>query len=111
MEYQPINFNDFDHNDDNDDDDDLPPLVEPDNELAPLDDNYNDLPPLIYTGRIIAMPSECSTNPLQRALADSIIRMVNMDELRILLACGAKVSENYCAGHEIVYNCFLRRHR
>lgn len=39
------------------------------------------------------MPSECSANPLQRALADSIIRMVSMDDLRILLACGAKVSQ------------------
>jgi hypothetical protein len=38
------------------------------------------------------MPSECASNPLQRALADAIIRMVSMDELRILLACGAKVS-------------------
>lgn len=37
------------------------------------------------------MPSECAANPLQRALADAIIRMVPMDELRILLACGAKV--------------------
>lgn len=64
----------------------LPPL------LDPSDDN-SDIPILIYSsGRVIAMPSECSANPLQRALADSIIRMVSMDELRILLACGAKVS-------------------
>lgn len=38
------------------------------------------------------MPTECITNPLQRELADSIIRMVPLDEIRILLACGAKVS-------------------
>lgn len=68
-----------------------------DNELPTLDELNNELPNLVYTGRIIAMPSECSTNPLQRALADSIIRMVSMDELRILLACGAKVSFEYCA--------------
>lgn len=41
--------------------------------------------------RILAMPSECVTNPLQRALADAIIMMQPLDELRILLACGAKV--------------------
>lgn len=62
-----------------------------DNELPPFHELNNELPNLIYTGRVIAMPSECSTNPLQRALADSIIRMVSMDELRILFACGAKV--------------------
>lgn len=64
-------------------DDELPPLIDPERENA----NEN-LPP----GRVIAMPSECTTNPLQRALADSIIRMVSLDELRILFACGAKVS-------------------
>lgn len=37
------------------------------------------------------MPTECIANPLQRELADSIIRMVPLDEIRILLACGAKV--------------------
>ena len=64
-----------------------PPLIDP-------IDEFSDIPILIYSsGRIIAMPSECSANPLQRALADSIIRMVSMDELRILLACGAKVSQ------------------
>lgn len=64
-----------------------PPLVDP-------NDEFSDIPILIYSsGRVIAMPSECSANPLQRALADSIIRMVSMDELRILLACGAKVSQ------------------
>lgn len=60
----------------------------------PLIDPYNDnnLPVLLHSGRNIAMPSECTANPLQRALADSIIRMVSLDELRILFACGAKVS-------------------
>ncbi|XP_055599641.1 ankyrin-1-like isoform X1 [Uranotaenia lowii] len=49
-------------------------------------------------GRIIAMPAECAANPLQRALADAIIRMVPNDELRILLACGAKVNEQVTQG-------------
>lgn len=72
------------------DDDELPPLIDSDdeNEGETVD---NELP-LIHSGRNIAMPSECTTNPLQRALADSIIRMVSLDELRILFACGAKVS-------------------
>lgn len=44
------------------------------------------------------MPSEVITDKsLQRELADSIIRMVPLDEIRILLACGAKVNcYNYC---------------
>lgn len=37
------------------------------------------------------MPTECVANPLQRALADAIILMQPLDEIRILLACGAKV--------------------
>ncbi|XP_062535064.1 putative ankyrin repeat protein RF_0381 isoform X1 [Armigeres subalbatus] len=49
-------------------------------------------------GRVIPMPAECAANPLQRALADAIIRMVPMDELRILLACGAKVNEQVTQG-------------
>lgn len=68
--------------------------MEDDNELPPnLNELYNDLPTLIYTGRQIAMPSasDCAETSLQRSLADAIIRMVNMDELRIILACGAKV--------------------
>lgn len=56
-----------------------------------FDNDFTDLPVLINTGRVITMPSECTANPLQRALADSIIRMVSLDELRILFACGAKV--------------------
>lgn len=72
------------------DDDELPPLIEPDREHF-----ANDLPNIINSGRNIAMPSECTTNPLQRALADSIIRMVSLDEMRILFACGAKVSKKF----------------
>lgn len=41
--------------------------------------------------RFESMPTECATNPLQRALADAIIMMQPLDEIRILLACGAKV--------------------
>ncbi|ENN71655.1 hypothetical protein YQE_11753, partial [Dendroctonus ponderosae] len=44
------------------------------------------------------MPTECIANPLQRELADSIIRMVPLDEIRILLACGAKVNEPVTQG-------------
>lgn len=72
------------------DDDELPPLIDPETENVA---NDNNVPTLIHSGRNIAMPSECTTNPLQRALADSIIRMVSLDELRILFACGAKVSD------------------
>jgi len=39
------------------------------------------------------MPSECTTKPLQRELADSIIRLAHPDDIRILIACGAKVNE------------------
>lgn len=40
------------------------------------------------------MPSEVALGKsMQRELADSIIRMVPLDEIRILLACGAKVSK------------------
>lgn len=42
---------------------------------------------------LVTMPSEViSGKSMQRELADSIIRMVPLDEIRILLACGAKVS-------------------
>ncbi|XP_049824534.1 putative ankyrin repeat protein RF_0381 isoform X2 [Aethina tumida] len=44
------------------------------------------------------MPTECIANPLQRELADSIIRMAPLDEIRILLACGAKVNEPVTQG-------------
>ncbi|XP_057341942.1 ankyrin repeat domain-containing protein 65-like isoform X2 [Microplitis mediator] len=42
---------------------------------------------------IFLMPAECIANPMQRELADSIIRMQSLDEIRILLACGAKPNE------------------
>lgn len=38
------------------------------------------------------MPLEIPSN-LQRALADAIVTMAPLDEIRILLACGAKVNE------------------
>lgn len=44
------------------------------------------------------MPSECIANPLQRELADSIIRLQPLDEIRILLACGAKANEPVTQG-------------
>lgn len=46
------------------------------------------------------MPMACdeSTDPLQRSLADAIIRMAQMDEIRIILACGAKVNEPVTQG-------------
>ncbi|CAH2101729.1 unnamed protein product [Euphydryas editha] len=45
------------------------------------------------------MPSEViADKSLQRELADSIIRMVPLDEIRILLACGAKVNEPVTQG-------------
>jgi ankyrin repeat protein len=44
------------------------------------------------------MPAECTANPLQRELADSIIRMQPLDEIRILLACGAKPNEPVTQG-------------
>jgi hypothetical protein len=47
---------------------------------------------LFLLGRPIVMPTESGcANPLQRSLADAIIRMQPLDEIRILLACGAKV--------------------
>ncbi|CAB0033102.1 unnamed protein product [Trichogramma brassicae] len=51
-----------------------------------------------YVATIIKMPSECIANPLQRELADSIIRLQSLDELRILLACGAKPNEPVTQG-------------
>lgn len=45
----------------------------------------------ITLARLLSMPTECVANPLQRALADAIILMQPLDEIRILLACGAKV--------------------
>lgn len=44
------------------------------------------------------MPTECITNPLQRELADSIVRMAPLDDIRILLACGAKANGTVTQG-------------
>ncbi|XP_015115205.1 uncharacterized protein LOC107039871 isoform X1 [Diachasma alloeum] len=48
--------------------------------------------------RSTEMPTECIANPLQRELADSIIRMQSLDEIRILLACGAKPNDAVTQG-------------
>lgn len=56
------------------------------------------------------MPTECITNPLQRELADSIIRMVNLDEIRILLACGAKVNEPVTQGLRPLHYAIWQRY-
>ncbi|XP_025837498.1 ankyrin repeat and protein kinase domain-containing protein 1 [Agrilus planipennis] len=56
------------------------------------------------------MPTECITNPLQRELADSIIRMVPLDEIRILLACGAKVNEPVTQGLMPVHYAVWQRY-
>lgn len=39
-----------------------------------------------------------ANNPLQRQLADSIVKMVPLDDIRILLATGAKVNEPVTQG-------------
>lgn len=44
------------------------------------------------------MPTECTANPLQRELADSIIRFSSIDDLRILIACGASPNEPVTQG-------------
>ena len=45
------------------------------------------------------MPTECTSNqPLQRELADSIIRYSTIDDLRILIACGANANEPVTQG-------------
>lgn len=44
------------------------------------------------------MPSSPCHPTLQRELADSIIRCAPLDELRILLACGARVNEPVTQG-------------
>ncbi|XP_066991443.2 ankyrin repeat domain-containing protein 65 [Anabrus simplex] len=56
------------------------------------------------------MPAECITNPLQRELADSIIRMVPLDEIRILLACGAKVNEPVTQGLRPLHYAIWQRY-
>jgi hypothetical protein len=44
------------------------------------------------------MPSSPCLQTLQRELADSIIRCAPLDDIRILLACGAKVNEPVTQG-------------
>ncbi|KAJ0183007.1 hypothetical protein K1T71_000983 [Dendrolimus kikuchii] len=57
------------------------------------------------------MPSEIiSEKSLQRELADSIIRMVPLDEIRILLACGAKVNEPVTQGLRPLHYAIWQRH-
>lgn len=57
--------------------------------------------------RFQSMPTECATNPLQRALADAIIMMQPLDEIRILLACGAKVRTHFVC---VRFVYFQKRH-
>lgn len=45
------------------------------------------------------MPALPSLQSLQRELADCIIRGAPLDEIRILLACGAKVNEPVTQGN------------
>ncbi|XP_066599475.1 ankyrin repeat and SOCS box protein 14-like isoform X2 [Prorops nasuta] len=47
---------------------------------------------------VFDMPAECIANPLQRELADSIIRLQPLDEIRILLACGARPNDPVTQG-------------
>ncbi|XP_072948656.1 ankyrin repeat domain-containing protein 61-like isoform X2 [Epargyreus clarus] len=57
------------------------------------------------------MPSEViSDKSLQRELADSIIRMVPLDEIRILLACGAKVNEPVTQGLRPLHYAIWQRY-
>ncbi|XP_069356953.1 ankyrin repeat and SOCS box protein 3-like [Maniola hyperantus] len=57
------------------------------------------------------MPSEVITDKsLQRELADSIIRMVPLDEIRILLACGAKVNEPVTQGLRPIHYAIWQRY-
>ncbi|CAK1592839.1 unnamed protein product [Parnassius mnemosyne] len=57
------------------------------------------------------MPSEVRTGKsLQRELADSIIRMVPLDEIRILLACGAKVNEPVTQGLRPIHYAIWQRY-
>ncbi|XP_041970434.1 ankyrin-3-like [Aricia agestis] len=57
------------------------------------------------------MPQEVITDKsLQRELADSIIRMVPLDDIRILLACGAKVNEPVTQGLRPLHYAVWQRH-
>ena len=48
-----------------------------------------------------------SLRALQRELADSIIRRAPLDEIRILLACGAKVNEPVTQGTKVYFTSLL----
>ncbi|CAB3233513.1 unnamed protein product [Arctia plantaginis] len=57
------------------------------------------------------MPSEViAEKSMQRELADSIIRMVPLDEIRILLACGAKVNEPVTQGLRPLHYAIWQRY-
>lgn len=56
------------------------------------------------------MPTECTSNPLQRDLADSIIRLSPLDDLRILLACGASPNEPVTQGLRPLHYAVWQRH-
>ncbi|OXA38081.1 Ankyrin-2 [Folsomia candida] len=56
------------------------------------------------------MPLECISKPLQRELADSIIRLAHPDDLRILLACGAKVNEAVTQGLRPIHYAVWQRY-
>jgi len=57
------------------------------------------------------MSAELTVNPLQRALADNIIRYSPVDDLRILIACGASPTEPVTQGltplHYAVYGRYV----
>nr|XP_049707310.1 ankyrin-3 isoform X3 [Helicoverpa armigera] len=60
---------------------------------------------------ILTMPSEVALGKsMQRELADSIIRMVPLDEIRILLACGAKVNEPVTQGLRPLHYAIWQRY-
>ncbi|KAJ8707814.1 hypothetical protein PYW07_011491 [Mythimna separata] len=60
---------------------------------------------------IMTMPSEVALGKsMQRELADSIIRMVPLDEIRILLACGAKVNEPVTQGLRPLHYAIWQRY-
>ncbi|CAL8079096.1 unnamed protein product [Orchesella dallaii] len=56
------------------------------------------------------MPTECTTKPLQRELADSIIRLAEPDDLRILIACGAKVNDAVTQGLRPIHYAVWQRY-
>jgi len=52
----------------------------------------------IKVTKVRKMPALPCIQTLQRELADSIIRCAPLDDIRILLACGAKVNEPVTQG-------------